>query len=477
MPARREETALGHVVDAVSGWETNIPLADIRDTVSSLEVIIKTRDMRREVLRNLSKSWPSEQVAHRQLPPKRNLLSLGEQLEPKLIPHATYRNLIRQAMSLKQVRQIMRTQLLAVRHPKDLLRIAAVAMQERSHAEQLANFDDPIRRALYRCRETVSDTAVLRTCSTLITRLRFAGLEPHHCLIFLGTKFAARARSLTGMKKFLRLIHDRRLHMTSYLFRSIVAKFSIGHRGLGEIRNGRWRRADLLQVLTGFDDCKHLSPDQQYHFGTFLDRRAWEFLHGWVAVLARCKANDAVWDEWLMWKQNPARTRPKRLGSPERPMTTRMRGDYWFLEQMTYTGDLNRAWSILEETTIPLSTLNPRIKYRLLDGVEHASIWTPQMTEAMLEKYDADLSQIERAFGVAWESGKEDGEGQHVLFRDQEEALDELGAEEWKADEDHGFPTEDNNDTCSHAILSTHEEQLYDAAKSAPREISFENSQ
>ncbi|GAB7328031.1 hypothetical protein MBLNU13_g00081t1 [Cladosporium sp. NU13] len=407
-------------------------------------------------------SKPSSiQPANNQTLPVKDKLRLPEaQAAP--VPHFKFRELMRQASSVKLIRQVLRAQLLRARHPKDILRVVAVAMLTRSHAEQLAILHEPMMRALYRCRETVTDAEVLATSLTIVSRIRFAGLEPHYQLITVGAKFAARARSLNGMKKYLKLVRERRTTITSNLFRSIIAKFSIGHRGLGEIRNGRWRRADLMQVLTGFEDCKDLPPKQQYHLGVFLDRNDWQYLHGWVAVLARCKANDAVWAEWLLWKQNPARTNPKRLESPEGHMDSQRRGDYWFLEQMVYTDDIERAWRILEDTSISYSSMKDRIRTRLLDGVEHASIWTPQLTEAMLDKYDADLSKIERAFGVIWQPGIEDGEGQHIPFRDPEEALDELGAVDWKAGEDFGFPTDDDTG------LSTQERNLHNAAEGAP---------
>jgi hypothetical protein len=105
------------------------------------------------------------------------------------------------------------------------------------------------------------------------------------------------------------------------------------------------------------------------------------------------------------------------------------------------------------------------VKMRLLNGVEHASVWTPELSEAMLEKYDAELSRIERALGVCWEACEEDGKGRHVLFRDQEEALDELGDPDWKYEEaiDHGFPTNDDEST----LLSKQEKTLRDAKEGA----------
>jgi hypothetical protein len=443
-------------------WKIQAPSADVEEAAHALEVMVRLRDRRVEFLRSMSKSCPTQPVQTEIVPVKDKPGLLEAQAAP--ISHARYRELMRQAGSVKQIRQVLRAQLLRVHHPKDLLRVVAVAMQTRSHAEQFSLLHDPVIRALYRCRETVTDAEILATSLTIVSRLRFAGLVPQYQLLSVGAKFAARARSLNGMKKYLKLLRERRTTITSNLFRSIIAKFSIGHRGLGEIRNGRWRRADLMQVLTGFEDCKDLPPEQQYHLGVFLDRSDWQYLHGWVAVLARCKANDAVWAEWLLWKQNPARTNPKRLESTERNMDSQRRGDFWFLEQMAHTGDIERAWRILEDTSISIALMKDYIKTRLLDGVEHARIWTPQMTEVMLDKYDADLSKIERAFGVTWQPGAEDGEGQHVLFRDQEEALDELGASDWKdgSDEGFGFPTDDD------ASLSNQERSLHNAAEGAP---------
>lgn len=458
-----EAGSLKSITDAMKRWTTHIPMNEVRGGVEALEVMVRLRDKRQEVLRNLSKSQAVPEMHSERLPAKDKLRLPEAQAAP--IPHATYRELLRQAGSVKQIRQVLRAQLLRVTHPKDLLRVAAVAMQNRQHAEQLAILQEPIMRALYRCRTTVTDAEVLRTCSTIVSRLRFAGLVPHYQLLTIGMKFAARARSIEGMKKFLKLVRERNITMTSNLFRSVIAKFSIGHRGLGEIRNGRWRRADLMQVLIGFDDCKHLPPDQQYHLGVFLDREDWQYLHGWVAVLARCKASDEVWAEWLLWKQDSACTHPRRLLSTDRYMDTRWRGEFWFVEQMTYTGDIKRAWRVLEDTAIDFDSLKSRIKTRLLDGAEHASIWTSELTTAMLDKYDAELSRIERAFGVTWQAGAEDGEGHHVLFRDQEEALDELGAREWKAEEDFGFPTDGDDEDMA---LSTQERRLHDAQEGAP---------
>ncbi|KAM0712096.1 hypothetical protein Q7P37_011190 [Cladosporium fusiforme] len=462
--AESKDGLAGSLAHKMKEWTLQGRMDNFRDAALALEIMVKSRDMRIEAMKRLSNPWPSlYQQSHghnsNHIPKSAVALRLPEsQAAP--IPHETFKELMRTTKGHKPLRSVIRAQMLRVQHPKELLRIVAVAMQTRANAEQLATFREPLIRALYRCRTTVTDREVLGTINTIVARLRFAGYTPADQLFSVGMKFAARARNVQGMKRYLKLVHEHKGAMTSNLFRSVIAKFSIGHRGLGEIRNGRWRRADLLQVLTGFDDCKHLPPDQQYHLGTFLEREDWQFLHGWIAVLARCKASDAVWDEWILWKQNEARVNPRKLEGQGIFVDTCVRGDYWFIEQMSYAGDIRRAWQILEDTAIPFSRLKTRVKSRLLEEVEHASIWTPQLTEAMLEKYDMDLSLIERAFGVKWEADAEGGSGQHVLFRDQEDALDELGADDWKCEEDFGFPVGDDEDAVR---LSTQERSLHDA--------------
>ena len=69
---------------------------------------------------------------------------------------------------------------------------------------------------------------------------------------------------------------------------------------------------------------------------------------------------------------------------------------------------------------------------------------------AMLEKYDLELTQIERAFGVKWETAGENGDGQHVLIRDPEEALEEMSDPEWQPKIDYGFPYEESESVSSH---------------------------
>ena len=459
--AKKQEQGDGPVLsmtDTMKQWKLHSPVDDLREALLGFEALYKRRDMRIEVLRNLSNPWPEfqEQKHNERLIPKEQRL-VPPEANAAPIPHTAFRKNIKAAIGSKAIRQVLRAQLLRCEWPKEVLRVMAVAMQNKITAHHFSIIHEPIMRALYRCRRNVSDPQVLSALTAIVTRLQLAGVEVAPQLLQMALKFAARARSLPSMKRFLREYRVRDLHMTSNVFRSIIAKFSIGHRGLGEIRNGRWQRDQLMQVLTGFEDAAHLPPDQQYHLGTFLDRNDWQYLHGWVAVLSRCRDGEGVWREWELWKRSEARTRPKALASMNPNMTSKVRGDYWFMEQMAYSGDIEKAWQLMKETGLDFTTLHDRVKTKLMDGIEHATIWNDDVRNEMLRKYDSELAKIERAFGVTWQAGMEEGEGTHVLVGSQEDALDALGADDWKPEEDFGFPYD------SSPIVPEQERDLHDA--------------
>lgn len=432
----------------------------LQEVALGLDALWKQRDFRLSVLRNLSNPFPEHPSGRSMRVPKGPPKPLPTPCEG-LIPHDTFRRNVKEATNDKALRGVLRKQLLRCEWPKDIFRVVAVAMQDKHGALNLTQLYEPLMRSLYRCRQNVTDPEVLRTLNAIVTRFHYASMDVAPELLHMALKFAARSRSLKSMKKYLRLIRETGIGMSSNVFRSVIAKCSIGHRGLGEIRNGRWKRNDLRQVLLGFEDCQDLPEGQKYHFGSFLVRDDWQYLHGWVAVLARCRENDAVWREWELWRDSEARRKPRNLRITDRrmkQMTNKLRGDYWFLEQMAYSGDIERAWTILAETEISFTSLKSRVKDRLLEEAQHAKTWDEGLRAEMVKKYDHDLSRIEQALGVKWIPEKSEGEGHHELYMDQEEALDALGAEGWKLNEDYGYPWEDED-----RLVPMRERSLHDA--------------
>lgn len=355
------------------------------------------------------------------------------------LPHPVFRDALTSRPGVKEARRIIREQLLRCQYPRDILRVMAVAMQRKETAREMSRMHESLRRALYRIRNNVTDEAVLRTINVIIMRLQKANLPVAVELSKLGVKFAARARSLPGMKRYLKEFKLSGGYMTGGVFRSIIAKFSIGARGLGEIRNGRWRRKELLVVLLGFDDTP---PEEAHHLEVFLVRDDWQFFHGWLAVLARCKAVDQLWKEWDYWFECPARKNPRKLQITDKNTNTRVRGDHWFVEQMAYSGDLKKAWEVLEISGIPFANVRPSVRAMLLEGAECATTSDEEIQKGLLLKYDTELKKIEGALGVTWVSGKS-GCGYHLPQSSTEDTLEALADPSFVLEPDHGFPWEE----------------------------------
>lgn len=252
----------------------------LRDVVVGLDALNSQRELRMEVLRKLSNPVPP---ASKPRPTKRSLVNQF-QFGDEIMPHSEFRQKVMEAQPLgkKATREVMKEQLLRCQYPRQILRVVAVAMQKKETARFFFGLHENLMRALYRCRPNVSDPVVLETLKAIIMRFHSHSFPMHPQLIHMWGKFAARARSLPSMKRYLRYVREAKLPMSSTVFRSIVAKSSIGHRGLGEIRNGRWKREHLLEVLTGFKDAVDLPPERQYHLGTFMGM---SFLISWATFV------------------------------------------------------------------------------------------------------------------------------------------------------------------------------------------------
>lgn len=120
----------------------------IREAALSFEALYREKDARLQILRSLSNPFPDVQQGknghsgNTRLPKPENIY----------ISHATFRQHIKAAIGSKAVRQVLRAQLLRAKRPRDILKIVAVAMQDRPIAINLTHLYEPIMRALYRCR-------------------------------------------------------------------------------------------------------------------------------------------------------------------------------------------------------------------------------------------------------------------------------------------------------------------------------------
>jgi hypothetical protein len=333
---------------------------------------------------------------------------------------------IKAIISEKEIRRKLKDQLQRCQTTKDIFRVVAAALQSKRIANHLASMVEPIIQAFYRARAHSSDLTISTKIYVLIRRFEREGLRLMPRLFSTGLTYAFRSRNLKIVKRFLWEFRSRNLDMGRSLVRLLIAKCSIGSRGFGEIRNGRWNRRDLIQILLGFHDSP---PGEEYHLGSFINRDDWQQMCAWLQILSRCGLREQILKEWEYWKQSPARKEDRPLiGLGARSESVRVRGDRAFVHELIVAGDYRRAWKVLAETGLNPKCLSRERLHTLLSWADLATVWNEDLRNELLVKYEEDLSAVEHFLGVEWVSDGNGG-GYHKPTERLEEALEELSEE------------------------------------------------
>jgi hypothetical protein len=305
------------------------------------------------------------------------------------------REIARRSRDAYELRRLFRRLFDHCRTVPDFQRVLAIATQRRRSLEALQHVAQPIARALFRARDHATDKRIYTQYYTLITRLEKEGLVVDPTLYNHCVKFAARSRDPVAMQRALLLYRNSNVDLGFRTFRAIVAKFSIGKNGYGEIRNGRWRREDLIPVLTGFPEKKMDGGESDdHHLGSFVKREHWSYVSAWVQILAHCRLLEELWHEWALW----------RASSVRRGMDSR-RKDEFFISYMISAGDPRRAWLMLEESEISFWDLNVTLRTRLFDHLEgqdsDAESNGDGFSKQLLESYEQDRDRIGKEITVS----------------------------------------------------------------------------
>ena len=231
----------------VRQWRLHSPIDELREAMLGFDALYTRRDLRIQVLRNLSNPWPSASTGSSQRPKPNVALRLPE-ANAAPIPHSAFRRRIQLAMHDKEIRKILRLQLLRCERPNEIMRIMAVAMQNKVTAQNFAALAEPIIRALYRCRNNVTDPEVLKVLNVLLWRFKQADIPYRSILIHMGIKYAARSRSLIAMKKYLKLLRERGEIMMNNVFPQRDRK--IQYRTSRTRRDSEWTLAKGTTVTS-----------------------------------------------------------------------------------------------------------------------------------------------------------------------------------------------------------------------------------
>ena len=331
----------------------------------------------------------------------------------------------------KQIRGLIRRHLNGCTTVKDIQRVIAVAVQRRITAEGILDSWHTLCRAFYRARELTSDERIASAMVGLVAYFHIlkAMIVPVN-IATVAIKFAMRSRNLTITRRLLWEFKRQGWAMNHKLFRSIIAKCSIGRRGFGEVRNGRWKKSDLLAVLLGplHDEVRK----EPHHLETFLKRNDWQYLHGWIVILSRCRAKEQLWKEWELWRDSSERRNgdwPTAVQyNPDSELTFRRRGDNWFVRHLLLAGDPRAAWKVFGESGMDFFDLSVQVRSVLLENLEFRTSWNERMEKELLKKYEEDLDALERRLGVKWVSGNP---GYHLLDANFQQKLEELTRPEY----------------------------------------------
>jgi hypothetical protein len=328
----------------------------------------------------------------------------------------------------KQIRSLIRRHLNGCRTVKDIQRVIAVAVQRRVTAEGFLDCWHTLCRAFYRVRDHTSDVRIASAMLGLIAYFHILkGMVVPVNIVTVAIKFAARSRNLAMTRRLLWEFKCQGWAMNHKMFRSIIAKCSIGRSGFGEVRNGRWKKSDILAVLLGplHDEARK----EPHHLETFLKRNDWQYLHGWIVILSRCRAKEQLWKEWEIWRDSSERRNGDWLTvvrhSPDSGPTFRRRGDNLFVRHLLLAGDPRAAWKAFGESGMDFFDLSVQVRSVLLENLEFRTSWNEKMERELLKKYEEDLDALERRLGLKWVSGNP---GYHVPEVNFEQKLEELAS-------------------------------------------------
>lgn len=248
---------------------------------------------------------------------------------------------------------------------RNVMQVLALAFQRPRSTEALQGLAQSIVKALYRARNHATDRRICSIYHTLITRLKKTDLFVDQVLYAAAAKFAARSRDLLAMKRVLYLCKNSGAETGFRTFRAIVAKFSIGINGFGEIRNGRWKHEDLLQVVLGFEGTKCRGGEMEdHHLETLLRRDQWGYLTAWIQILTHLRLPNELWREWKLWSAD---------ASPEYTRNWEHRVGYWAAHILA-TGSPHLALRVLHDAGLDFWSVDVGLRTRLFDALQLGTV-------------------------------------------------------------------------------------------------------
>ncbi|KAL1614887.1 hypothetical protein SLS54_009441 [Diplodia seriata] len=283
--------------------------------------------------------------------------------------------------------------------------------------------------------DTAPDMKMLFLAHEIRFKLEDANIPLPAGLLDMGLLCAAHCYSFASLKLFLREYRARNYAIPPELFNTVVELMA---RKTRSSWLKPWSSEHALAVMLGFTDTQSHAA---YDLSVFVPReRDWYCMRCWLRALADLNAHHQLRAEWAWWLQAERRQKPKGINPPmnikhasitalnrnievaRRLMAadkwnTAVRGDTDFIEAFSASGCIEEAWSVLAVSDVPFDLLKWDTRRALLARPEFIppALWTDDMRAELLQKFAADLAEIEAAFQVEWVWDESAGMGYHSL--------------------------------------------------------------
>ena len=319
------------------------------------------------------------------------------------------------------INDLVLSQIESCQNADELLRVVVVALDRDVASECIRRHQGNLFRVLRTIWKDIKGRKIgdskeiefLKTLNTLLSRLRKANILPNAMLLELALIVSFRQNSMCSVRNLLREIKTKRndpsddWKLSNELLEAVTYS---GKSNFHHIIPGASRTThDIAQLIT-----KHNESSQDVYLELFVDPSRPGQLLLWLPVLGLYGNCRAIWARWIEWRK----TLPKKhtaTGENENcGKQQQIALSVEFVKAFLAQNGVSEAWRVVDDADLSFTSLPIKCQDTLLERLESATKVDADIQNALLKKYERDLTQIEQTLRVEW---VEDDGGYHVAHR------------------------------------------------------------
>ena len=321
--------------------------------------------------------------------------------------------------SEENINELVLSQLKSCQSANELLRVVVVALGRDVASKCIQEHQRVLVRVLQRTWNHIKDRRMgelkeinfLKTLNAILSRLRKTGILPHVMLLELALILTFRQASVCSVRSLLREI---KIHWSNSkgdwkpsneLLDAVIYQSNLIYSH--EIPGANRTKGDIAQLIT-----ENAEESQDVCLEMFVDQSRPEVLLRWLRVLGLYGSSRRIWAKWLDWRQVFRNAEVMAGESRESQEQQQIELSTEFVKAFVAQGGIAEAWKIIDDMALKFSSLPTKCQDILLEKLDLATKVDADVQNALLKKYDRDLTQIEQALQVRWVG--DDG-GYHIV--------------------------------------------------------------